>query len=397
MKDLDIVVAGHLCLDLYPDLGSFESGEFFNRLQPGKLLSVGNMSFCTGGPVSNTGLALDKLGMKVGLMGKVGQDAFGEIIKSYFTAINPAFGNGLIISSDVGSSYTIILSAPGIDRVFLTYPGANDTFGPDDIDYELVSRSRLFHFGYPPLMKRMFADDGIDLAEIYRRVKECGVITSLDMALPDPNSDAGRADWLEILEKTLPYVDIFAPSIEEILFMLDKELFYQLQNKAITGNILPLIEVSHLTQLAKHLNALGAKVIAIKLGDRGFFIHTGDQEMMAVLAEELPIHPEAWASLEIWAPCFCADFVGAAGSGDATVAGFLTSLLKGLSIEQAATMAVGVGACCVEALDTVSGIQDWQSVSRRISADWKRHAMVINEPGWLWDEKSRNWIRKLSQ
>lgn len=248
MKDIDVVVAGHLCLDLYPDLSSFEPGVFFNRLLPGKLLSVGNMSFCTGGPVSNTGLALAKLGMTVRSMGKIGQDAFGEIISRILNEFNPSIGSGLITSSNTGSSYTVILSAPGIDRVFLNYPGTNDTFVPDDIDYELVARFSLFHFNYPPLMRKMFADGGYNLAEIYHRVKECGVITSLDMALPGPNSDAERADWAEILEKTLPYVDIFAPSIEEILFILDKDAFYQL---AIT-----LIRKEYIECLAEFINQL---------------------------------------------------------------------------------------------------------------------------------------------
>lgn len=396
MKPVDIVVAGHLCLDLYPDLGMFESGSFVSRLLPGKLLSVGNMSFCTGGPVSNTGLALNRLGMKVRCMGKVGADAFGGIIAEILRKHHPRMGDDLIVSAETGSSYTIILSAPGIDRIFLHHPGTNDTYLPEDIDYDLVSQCRLFHFGYPPLMKMMYSEQGAHLTEIYRRVKERNVITSLDMAWPDPNSDAGKADWEAILKNTLPFVDIFAPSIEEILYMVDRQTFLELSARAANGNLLPLIELEVLYELVARLAAWGAKIIALKLGDRGLFIHSGSKDMLKEIAQLLPIDPDYWSLKQIWAPCFQANFVGAAGSGDATVAGFLSAMVRGLTIEEAATMAVAVGACCVEALDTVSGIQDWDATRQRIANEWPRHPLQVNDPCWRFDKKSQNWIRELA-
>ena len=47
-----------------------------------------------------------------------------------------------------------------MDRSFLHCPGANDTFGPEDIDVERLAGVSLFHFGYPPLMRRMYSDGG---------------------------------------------------------------------------------------------------------------------------------------------------------------------------------------------------------------------------------------------
>ena len=38
-----------------------------------------------------------------------------------------------------------------------------------------------------------------------------------------PQSASGHANWHAILKRTLPYVDIFIPSIEEILFMLRRD------------------------------------------------------------------------------------------------------------------------------------------------------------------------------
>jgi len=44
--------------------------------------------------------------------------------------------------------------------------------------YELLRNARLFHFGYPPLMRLMFENHGAQLAELYRRARETGVTTS---------------------------------------------------------------------------------------------------------------------------------------------------------------------------------------------------------------------------
>ena len=55
----------------------------------------------------------------------------------------------------------------------------------DDLDYGAIAKADMFHFGYPPLMRRIFEQDGRELQRLFRRVKETGATTSLDMAQPD--------------------------------------------------------------------------------------------------------------------------------------------------------------------------------------------------------------------
>ena len=61
-----VAVAGHICLDIIPTFHS-ASREFKDILIPGKLIDVGPASMATGGSVSNTGIALHRLG-------RVGED-----------------------------------------------------------------------------------------------------------------------------------------------------------------------------------------------------------------------------------------------------------------------------------------------------------------------------------
>lgn len=231
VKSPEIVVAGHICLDLIPTLqGSHTSLE--KIFIPGRLIQVGRAITATGGVVSNTGLALHRLGLRTGLMGKVGDDLIGRAILDILRSHDEQLAHGMVVSEGEDSSYTVVISPPGFDRIFLHCQGANNTFVADDLDYGKLDGVRLFHFGYPPLMQRFHEGSGEELSKLFRQVKELGLTTSLDMAMPDPRSEAGRANWQAILQSTLPNVDIFLPSIEEILYMIRRDMFDELNARA---------------------------------------------------------------------------------------------------------------------------------------------------------------------
>ena len=295
-------VAGHLCLDIFPDFASSTPEQFQRSFVPGHLLPAGPLSFSTGGAVSNTGRALHILGIPVRLMGKVGDDFSGQIIRQLVAAQHPDLAAGLIVDPAANTSYTIVISPPGIDRILFHCPGANDTFGAADIRYDALADTALFHFGYPPLMRRMYAPDGSQLAEIFRRVRSLGVTTSLDTAFPDPASPAGQADWRAILGLTLPYVDIFAPSIEEILLMLRRSEYEALLQNAAGGDILPLITPALLSDLGRELLAMGAKIVGLKLGYRGLYLRTAHAAALADMGRAGFTHPDAWANQDSGRP-----------------------------------------------------------------------------------------------
>ena len=233
-----IISAGHICLDItpvFPDNRSYN--DIASILIPGKLINMDKADVSTGGSVANTGLALKKLGCDVTLLGKVGNDHFGKLIKS----IVKSYGAGGLITDDNSStSYSVVLAVPGLDRVFLHNPGANDTFSCDDISDEALSDAVLFHFGYPTLMKNMYENEGRDLVRLFERVKNKGIATSMDMAAIDAGSDAARADWKKILSDTLPYVDFFLPSFEELCFMLDRKKYEEMSEKNL--NLMKIIK-----------------------------------------------------------------------------------------------------------------------------------------------------------
>jgi sugar/nucleoside kinase (ribokinase family) len=376
-ETLKVMVAGHICLDITPTFPSVLKGGFDEIFAPGKLINVKEAVIGTGGAVANTGLAMAKLGVDVKLNGKVGDDAFGGLIKDIVGARRAASFKTVTGQS---SSYSVVLTLPGVDRIFLHHPGTNDTFGAEDIDYEVLSECSLFHFGYPTLMKRMYENNGQELYEVFRKAKERGVVTSLDMTLPDPQSASGQADWKTILARALPVVDIFLPSVEEIAYMLDRPLFESRKTQAGGQDPVCVYGEDDCSMLAGQMLDMGVKMAAIKVGIKGYYLRTAGPSALKTL---VPLSGE-WLYRELWAPSYQAEVFGSAtGAGDATIAGFLTALLTGQGPVEAVKAANLLGWQNIRAVDTLSGIEDWSATLAMIHDSHKpRNPLTIKDSGW---------------
>ena len=383
-----VMVAGHLCIDITPKFPPGVDYDISQMFSPGSLTTIAEAVFSTGGPVSNTGLAMAKLGTDVALNGKVGDDAFGDIIRKL---VGPENAKSLKIVPGQNTSYTLVFAVPGVDRFVMHDPGANDTFGPEDIDYDTVKKCRLFHFGYPPLMKRMLDDDGKELVQIYRHVKELGITTSLDMAMPDPSAPSGLVDWKKILKKVLPHVDIFVPSIEEITFMLDRDLFDRKKSQSAGTDPVLAYDAGDCVKITKQLLSMGIKIAVIKCGINGLYLRTASQEQVCTIGSACPKDTNAWADRELWAGTFeVKNFASALGAGDATIAGFLCAFLRGFSPEDSLRIANTVGSQNVQAVDALSGIQDWPITLKLVNdKERTRNPLVIETNGWQFSSEEQ--------
>ena len=367
-----IVVCGHVCLDIIPAFPPVEGG--LDYFRPGRLSIVDAAVAATGGTVSNVGLSLDKLGLPVRLVGKVGSDPFGSIVTGRFAQTNPALARDISATKGEVTSYTVVICPPGVDRILFHCPGANDTFTDADVADGVFEDASLFHFGYPPLMKQIWSDGGARLERIFSRARARGALTSLDMALPDPSSPAGRIDWPAFLSRVLPRVDMFLPSVEEFLYMADRSSFNGFAARGGSEAIVRDISLTEVSRLADIALSLGVSALLVKMGDRGAYLRTGRAGVRG--------HP-GWENRELYTPVFKVPSIsGTTGSGDATIAGFLASVFKGTGPEEALTMAVAVGACCVEAPDATSGVRPWDETTARVRKGWQRVSTEVSEPGW---------------
>ena len=365
----DAVCAGHICIDLTPDIPARENG-IADIFVGGKLTNVGGLKFSTGGSVSNTGIALNRLGLNTPLVGKIGDDMLGRAIRD---KVIEKGGNADYLKTSPGedSSYSIVLAIPGVDRIFLHNPGTNDTFGVADIDFDLISNARLMHFGYPSLMKGFFQNNGSNLYELLHRAKETGATTSLDMSLPDPSSESGKADWPSILAKCLPLTDIFMPSIEEIIFMLDIQKYTAL--KAKNSDILKSIEIDYISELGERIIAMGCKVVVLKCGTLGYYVKTAPLPILEQMGRALPRNAGQWADVELFSGIYkVTDFKSATGAGDTSIAGFLAAFLNGFRPEEAINLACATGAFCVTSFGAVDAIVPLPQIMEKIHTGWEK-------------------------
>lgn len=364
-----IIAAGHICIDITPmfprDLHCTGIGDI---LVPGKLINMSGADIHTGGSVANTGLALKILGADVQLLGKVGNDAFGGMIRDLLAEYG---AGGLIVDEGSVTSYSVVLAVPGVDRIFLHDTGANNTFCNADIPEEALEDAALFHIGYPPIMRRLYEAGGAELAAILRRMQEKGIATSMDMTNVDPNSEGGKLDWVEILSHVLPHTDFFVPSFEELCFMLNRPRYEELNSRG--GDMAEGLDMERdVKPLAEKCLALGCRAVLIKCGTSGMYYKTADRDAMASVGSRLELDAGKWAGKEGIQPCFRADQVlSGTGAGDTSIAAFLMAAVKGKTVEECAALAAAEGACAVTAYDALSGLKTLDELEARIASGWE--------------------------
>ncbi|MDO8686332.1 MAG: carbohydrate kinase family protein [Clostridiales bacterium] len=389
-KELQVVVAGHICFDVIPAFIKTDKTKMEEIFIPGKLINMGSVKVSTGGPVSNTGIALGILGINTKLMGKIGSDYFGEGVLKLLKERNAE--DGMVVADGEETSYTVVIVPPGFDRIFLHNPGANNTFCSEDINYYLVKQAKLFHFGYPPLMRKIFENDGEELVKIFKKVKELGVTTSLDMSLPDASSESGKVNWENVLRKLLPYVDIYIPSVEESMFMILREEFNYLNQNAKGHDILENLDINKLQGLGEKLVGFGPKILVLKCGVKGYYIRTQSKETLGQMGFAKPADLENWASRELHEESFHVPNVAAAtGSGDSSIAGFLAAFLNGKTIEESIRIACAVGGQNVQVFDALSGIKTWDETMAMIPG-WQKNRLSIGGSYWRFDDNKNVWV-----
>ena len=359
----EIIVCGQMCLDFLP---SMENVTPDNLASTGKLFETGSMQISTGGSVANTGLALQRLGMKTGLIGLVGDDFVGRATLEYLRNREHQLADHISVVEDAASSYTIVLAPHNYDRSFLHYFGTNNLFDYEHVDYEVVAQADMFHLGYPTVLPKLFANKGEALAKIFKRVHDdLGLVTSMDLSLPDPMQASGQASWKTIFQHTLPYVDIFIPSIEEIMLMLRRNDY-----DAWGNELLYYISLDYLNDLAQELLEMGSAIVGFKLGVSGLYLRTTSDIKRLAFLDRIHQVRDLWLDKTLWHPAFKVDVVGTTGAGDSAYAGFLSAIYRGLDCETSVKWACALGACNVEKLDSTSGVLTWDETAKRLSMDW---------------------------
>ena len=208
-----------------------------------------------------------------------------------------------------------------------------------------------------------------------KKAKKAGAATSLDLASVDPCSDAGKADWRNILKRVIPYVDFFVPSVEELCFMLDRERFEKWQERAAGRDITEILDIEKdVKPLAEMCMEMGARVLLIKCGAPGMYYRTAGREALSGVSGRVELDLDGWAGQEGFERSYVPEKVlSGTGAGDTSIAAFLTAMLKGYPLRRALQLSAATGASCVAAYDALSGLKPFDELERKIDAGWQKN------------------------
>jgi sugar/nucleoside kinase (ribokinase family) len=366
-----VVVAGHICIDVIPELPPDPRRL---ALRPGALDIVGPAALAVGGCVGNTGIALHRLGLRTTLVARVGDDPLGIVLGGLVREAVPPADARLIATAGAATSYSLVLNRPGQDRAIAHFPGVNDRFVASDVVGEVLRGATLLHVGYPPLMAAMVADGGRELATLLERARSLGVATSVDMANPSLAPGGDRAGWRRVLERTLPSVDVFLPSLAEASQMLRRRVGSDEDGRPRLADV---------ARIADELIGIGVAIAGVKLGEHGLYVRGASSGRAAAVPGGLAVR---WADRELHSTVFEARVVGTTGAGDATIAGFLFGLVTGQPPAAAMETACAVGGSSTEAPDGTSAIAAWAVIEQRLLDGWRR-VPAAPSPGWITDDE----------
>ena len=302
MATFDCIVAGSCVVDLLCRPVSLSQ-----PIGAGVLHLVDPIILTGGGICSNSGITLARLGMKVGALSYVGNDAWGPVVRNLYKS--EGVDDSLLATHPTGATSTTVVTVDSTgERSFLHCIGAPKLLNAQAIidRLDVFARAKFFLLGYYSLMPNLESD----LPEVFKKIRAKGCKTALDAA--------GTGGTMQPLEKILPQLDVYVPSLNEAQHQ--------------TG----LDDPRKIIETYRKCGAPG--LLGVKLGKRGVLLSekAGEYVEVHVVAAPGPV-------------------VDTTGAGDSFYAGLLAGLIKGLPTAQAGKLGAAAGACCVTAMGGCTG------------------------------------------
>jgi sugar/nucleoside kinase (ribokinase family) len=230
-----------------------------------------------------------RLGLRVGFIGKVGQDEFGRFMCAEMAARGVDV-DGMVVDEHIKTGLSVILSH-GSDRAILTYAGTISELRYEEIDFGRLGQARHLHLGSYFMLQRLRPH----IPELFAKARGLGLTVSLDTNY-DPEEQWGGG-----LAEALAHCNLFLPNQTELL--------------AISGA--PDVET------ALRVLAQDGKIVAAKLGAQGGAARQGE--------------------LVVSAPSLKVQVVDTTGAGDSFDAGFIYGYLHGWNLERSLRLACACG------------------------------------------------------
>jgi sugar/nucleoside kinase (ribokinase family) len=274
-------------------------------------INTRSIRFMPGGGAANTGSALAQMGIRTAIFAKVGDDLHGGFLRSELVKSGVDVSQ-IRVSARESTPFTFVGVHPDGDRSFIHTPGANLHFSLRDFDLEALYDCKFL------LYQDMFVLPKLDLTapRLLAAAQRRGITTLLDECY-------GLGPHRRTFEAALPYCDVAIPSCD------DMQVMYP--------GMKPV-------DIARHLQARGAKRVVLKLGPRGCLV--ANQKETALV------------------PSLAKRIVDTTGAGDCFNAGFIAGLVHGLTDLQACRIGAAAAAACIRSLGGAVGIPKYRKLEK---------------------------------
>ncbi|KAG2715114.1 hypothetical protein I3843_03G065300 [Carya illinoinensis] len=173
-----------------------------------------------GGAPANVAVGIARLGGSSAFMGKVGEDEFGYMLADILKE-NNVNNEGMRFDCGARTALAFVTLRSDGEREFMFYrnPSADMLLQEAEIDFDLIRKAKIFHYGSISLITEPCKSAHISAA---KAAKDAGVIVSYDpnLRLPLwPSAESAREGILSIWETA----DIIKISEEEVSFLTSGE------------------------------------------------------------------------------------------------------------------------------------------------------------------------------
>lgn len=280
--------------------------------EKGVLQKVNSITVHNGGNAMTASINLRKLGVPSSIVGMVGNDMFGDFLKSRLSDAQ-VDTRGLKVSDDTQTSASVLMIDNSGERSFFHCVGTNAVFSINDIDYDIINECDIVFVTGTFLLTHF---DGVETMEFLKKCKEMGKTTLLDVCWDS------KGEWGNLLDMSLPYIDYFMPSIDEARCIANED-----EPEAI----------------ANVFASKGASDIIIKLGSKGSFLRKKGESTGTV-----------YKSYKV------DNVVDTTGAGDSFCSGFIAALSMDKSLEECMVFANAVGAMSVMEKGATTGTKSYE-------------------------------------
>ena len=226
-KEYDVIALGELLID-FTDNGISEQGNTIFEANPG-------------GAPCNVLAMLNKLGHRTAFIGKVGKDIFGLKLKKTLEELQIDTTN-LLVDEKVRTTLAFVQTFADGDRDFSFYrnPGADMMLREEELNEEMLKRTKIFHFG---TLSMTHEDVRKATKKAIQIAKESGAVISFDPNLREPLWNS-LADAKEQVLYGIGQCDVLQISDNEIQWLTGEEDYTKGVKKIREMANIPLILVS---------------------------------------------------------------------------------------------------------------------------------------------------------